>query len=174
VDQDKIESIEIPKNNDSNYLRGYVFVVFENVSAANIAVEQFNKARFQGRRMIARPTREDAEVEEPTEPSVSHESSTWADSERSETSVPTTPSRRRDDGRRRNEKPQRSKNKGTSSTGSDKKKTTEKKSSSSRKTSGSQVDKKLSSKKASTEKKINVKDGKPVIADGTSHHHDKH
>ncbi|KAH7490566.1 hypothetical protein IWW34DRAFT_790463 [Fusarium oxysporum f. sp. albedinis] len=174
VDKDKIESIEIPKNSDSNYLRGYILVVFENVAAANIAMEQFNKARFQGRRMIARPTREDVEVEGLGEPSVSHESSNWADSERSEANVPTAPSRRRDDGRRRNEKSQRSKNKGTKPTGSDKKKATEKKSSSSRKSSGSQVDKKLSSKKASAEKEISVKDEKLVIVDGTSHHHDKH
>jgi len=174
VDKDKIESIEIPKNSDSNYLRGYILVVFENVAAANIAMEQFNKVRFQGRRMIARPTREDVEVEGLGEPSVSHESSNWADSERSEANVPTAPSRRRDDGRRRNEKSQRPKNKGTKPTGSDKKKATEKKSSSSRKSSGSQVDKKLSSKKASAEKEISVKDEKPVIVDGTSHHHDKH
>ncbi|KAG9505694.1 hypothetical protein J7337_002666 [Fusarium musae] len=174
VDNDKIESIEIPKNSDSNYLRGYILVVFENVAAANIATKQFNKARFQGRRMIARPTREDVEVEELGEPIVSHESSNWADSERSEANVPTAPSRRRDDGRRRNEKSQRSKNKGPKPTGSDKMKALEKKSSSSKKFSGSQVDKKLPSKKASSEKETSVKDEKPVIVDGTSYHHDKH
>ncbi|RBA09256.1 hypothetical protein FPRO05_06393 [Fusarium proliferatum] len=175
VDNDKIESIEIPKNSDSNYLRGYIMVFFENVAAANIAMEQLNKARFQGRRMIARPTREDAEVEELGEPMVSHESSNWAGSERSEANVPTSPSRRRDDGRRRNEKPQRSKNKGTKPTGSNKKKPTEKKSSSSRKSSGSQVDKKLPSKKASAkQEETSVKDEKPVIVDGTSYYHDKH
>ncbi|KAF5968220.1 hypothetical protein FCOIX_11542 [Fusarium coicis] len=166
VDNDKIESIEIPKNSDSNYLRGYILLVFENVAAANIATKQFNKARFQGRRMIARPTREDVEVEELGEPIVSHELSNWADSERSEANVPTAPSRRRDDGRRRNEKSQRSKNKGA--------KPTEKKSSSSKKSSGSQVDKKLPLKKASSEKETSVKDEKPVIVDGTSYHHDKH
>ncbi|KAI1026450.1 hypothetical protein LB505_005354 [Fusarium chuoi] len=174
VDNDKIESIEIPKNGDSNYLRGYIMVFFENVAAANIAMGQLNKARFQGRKMIARPTREDAEVEELGEPMVSHELSNWADSERSEANVPTAPSRRRDDGRRRNEKSQRSKNKGTKPTGSNKKKATVKKSSSGRKSSGSQVDKKLPSKKASTEKETSVKDEKPVIVDGTSCHHDKH
>ncbi|KAF5987160.1 hypothetical protein FBULB1_2092 [Fusarium bulbicola] len=174
VDNDKIESIEIPKNSDSNYLRGYIFVVFENVAAAKIATEQFNKARFQGRRMIARPTRADAEVEELGEPIVWHESLNWADSERSEVNVPTVPSRMRDDGRKRNEKSQRTKNKGTKPTRSDKKKATEKKSSSSKKSSGSQVDKKLPSKKASPEKETSVKDEKPVVVDGTSYHHDKH
>ncbi|KAF5650404.1 hypothetical protein F52700_374 [Fusarium sp. NRRL 52700] len=171
VDKGKIESIEIPKNSDSNYLRGYILVVFENVAAAKIATEQFNKARFLGRRMMARPTREDAEVEELGEPIVSRESSNWADSERSEADVPTAPSRRRNDDRRWNEKSQRPKNKGAKPTGSDKKKATRKKSSSSRKSSGSQVDKKLPSKKASTEKETSVKDEKPVIVDGTSYHH---
>ncbi|KAF5592694.1 hypothetical protein FPANT_5312 [Fusarium pseudoanthophilum] len=174
VDNDQIESIEIPKNSDSNYLRGYILVVFENVAAANIATKQLNKARFQGRRMIARPTREDVEVEELGEPIVSHESSNWGDSERSEANAPTAPSRRRDDGRRRNEKSQRSKNKGGKPTGSDKMMATEKKSSSSKKSSGSQVYKKSPSKKVSPEKETSVKDEKPVIADGTSYHHEKH
>ncbi|KAF4335398.1 hypothetical protein FBEOM_10759 [Fusarium beomiforme] len=175
VDQDKIESIEIPKNNNSKYLMGYILVVFESVSAANIATEQFNKARFQGRRVIARPTREGAVIEEPREPSVSPESSSWADFKRSETNMPTGPSRRRDDNRRRNEKSQCPKNKGTRSTESDKKKeTSEKMSSSSKKTSRSRKDKKLSSKKTLTDKEISVNE-RPVIADGTSHQqHDKH
>ncbi|KAF9773921.1 hypothetical protein IL306_008177 [Fusarium sp. DS 682] len=174
VDKDKIESIEIPKNNNSKYLMGYILVVFESVSAANIATEQFNKARFQGRRVIARPTREGAVMEEPREPTVAHEASSWADFERSESNIPTGSSRRKDDSQRRNGKSQRPKNKGTRSTESDKKETAEKKSSSSKKTSGSRTDKKLPSKKASTDKEMSVKDERPVIADGTSHHHDKH
>ncbi|KAL4726538.1 hypothetical protein ACLX1H_007220 [Fusarium chlamydosporum] len=76
VDKTKIDSMEIPKNSNSQYLRGYVLVVFNSVSAANTAREQLNKARFQGRRVVARPTREGAVVEQPDS---THETSTWGD-----------------------------------------------------------------------------------------------
>ncbi|KAF4452277.1 hypothetical protein F53441_4872 [Fusarium austroafricanum] len=175
VDKGKIESIEIPKNSNSMYLMGYVLVTFDSVSSANKAIEQFNKARFRSRRVMARPTREGAVVEAPRESSVSHEVSNWTEYKSSETNIPTEPASSRDDNRRRNEKPQQPKSKETRSTGSSKKKSSEKKSSSSsRKTPGSQTDKEPSLKKPSTDKEASVKDERPVIVDGTSHRNDKH
>ncbi|KAM0346808.1 hypothetical protein ACHAPU_005148 [Fusarium lateritium] len=158
VDKAKIVSMEIPKNSNSRYLRGYVLVIFDSVPAANIAIDQLNKARFQGRRVIARPTSEGAVVEEP---SGSYEASSQVESNSDEVLIPTGPYG--DD--RKNEKPQRPRNKGTRSTDSEKRKNSEK-SSSTKKASGSQTNKKSSSRKTS--------DQGPVIVDGTCRRHDKH
>lgn len=171
VDKNKIESMEIPKNSNSRYLRGYVLVVFDSVASANTAIDQLNKARFQGRRVIARPTGEGAVVEEP---SGSCQASSQVNLKSDEGHIPTGPSRNRSHDDRKNEKPQRSKNKETKSTDSEKKRVSEKKSSSSKKTSGSHTDRKSSSKKASVDEKIPRKDHGPVIVDGTCHRHDKH
>ncbi|KAF4958143.1 hypothetical protein FSARC_11092 [Fusarium sarcochroum] len=168
VDKGKIQSMEIPKNSNSRYLRGYVLVIFDSASAANTAMEQLNKSRFQGRRVIARHTVEGVAADEPSD---SHEASTsWAESKSSETHIPTGPSRSKDDDRRKNERSQRPKN------NSSKKKPSEKKSSSSSKKtsqSQSQSDKKPSSKEQSTDEKSSNKDEGPVIVDGTSHSRDK-
>jgi RNA recognition motif-containing protein len=171
VDKTKIDSMEIPKNSNSRYLRGYVLVVFDSVSAANTAIEQLNKARFQGRRVIARPTREGAVVEQS---GFSHETNTWCDPKLVETNISTTSSHERDEDRRRDDKPQRSKNREARSAGSEKKRTPEKKMPlPSKKTAGSQTDKKLPSKKPSSHREPNRKDEGPVIVDGTYHHQDK-
>ncbi|KIL90921.1 hypothetical protein FAVG1_05617 [Fusarium avenaceum] len=171
VDKNKIESMEIPKNSNSRYLRGYVLVVFDSVASANTAIDQLNKARFQGRRVIARPTSEGAVVEEP---SGSCQASSQVNLKSDEGHIPTGPSRNRSHDDRKSEKPQRSKNKETKSTDSEKKRVPEKRSSSSKKTSGSHTDRKSSSKKASVDEKIPRKDQGPVIVDGTCHRHDKH
>ncbi|KAM0241339.1 hypothetical protein ACHAP5_007676 [Fusarium lateritium] len=158
VDKMKIESMEIPKNSNSRYLRGYVLVVFDSVTSANTAIDQLNKARFQGRRVIARPTSEGAMVEEPSGP---YEASSQVEFKSEEGHTPTGPSRNRSNDGRKNEKPQRPKNKET-------------KLSSSKKTSASHTDRKSSSKKASADEKVPRKDQGPVIVDGTCHRHDKH
>ncbi|KAJ4268455.1 hypothetical protein NW762_002518 [Fusarium torreyae] len=169
VDKGKIQSMEIPKNSNSRYLRGYVLVIFDSTSAANTAMEQLNRSRFQGRRVIARHTVEGVAAEE--EPSVSHEaSSSWAESKSGETHIPTGPSRSRDDDRRKNERSQRPKN------SSSKKKPPEKKSLSSSKKmsqSQSQSDKKPLPKGKPTDEKSSNKDEGPVIVDGTSHSREK-
>ncbi|KAF5676748.1 hypothetical protein FHETE_2021 [Fusarium heterosporum] len=162
VDKTKIVSMEIPKNSNSRYLRGYVLVIFDSVSAANIAIDQLNKARFQGRRVIARPTSEGAAMEEP---SGSYEASSQVESKSDEVLTPTGPSRHRNGDGLKGEKPQRPKIKETRSTDSEKRKGSEK-SHSSKKVSGSQTDKKSSSRK--------TPDQGPVIVDGTCHRHGKH
>lgn len=68
VDKSTIETIDIPQNSNSRYLRGHVFVIFDSASAANTAMDQLNKARFQGRRVIARPTVEGVTADEPSLP----------------------------------------------------------------------------------------------------------
>ncbi|RFN51001.1 hypothetical protein FIE12Z_4737 [Fusarium flagelliforme] len=166
VDKTKIDSMEIPKNSNSKYLRGYVLVVFDSVSAANTAIEQLNKARFQGRRVIARPTREGAVAEEP---GFSHETTTWDEPKLVDTNTPTSAHRARDGGRHRNEKTQRPKNRETKSASSDKKKAPPP----DKKASGSQVDKKSPSKKPPSQEEISRKDEGPVIVDGTCQRHDK-
>ncbi|KAM0482836.1 hypothetical protein ACHAP7_003937 [Fusarium lateritium] len=170
VDKTKIESMEIPKNSNSRYLRGYVLVVFDSVASANTAIDQLNKARFQGRRVIARPTSEGAKVEEPSGP---YEASSQVEFKSEEGHIPTDPSRNRSNDDRKNEKTQRPKNKETKSVDSEKKRVSEKKLSSSKKTSASHTDRKSSSKKASTDEKVPRKDQGPVIVDGTCHRHDK-
>ncbi|KAJ4141039.1 hypothetical protein NW768_000246 [Fusarium equiseti] len=166
VDKTKIDSMEIPKNSNSKYLRGYVLVVFDSVSAANTAIEQLNKARFQGRRVIARPTREGAIVDQP---GFSHETTTWDEPKSTDTNNPTAAHRARDGGSHRNEKTQRPKNRETKSASSDKKKVPLP----DKKASGSQVDKKAPSKKPPSQEEISRKDEGPVIVDGTCQRHDK-
>jgi RNA recognition motif-containing protein len=170
VDKTKIESMEIPKNSNSRYLRGYVLVVFDSVASANTAIDQLSKARFQGRRVIARPTSEGA-VEEP---SGSYEASSQVELKSDEGHIPTGPSRNKSNDDRKNEKSQRPKNKESKSTDVEKKRVSEKKSSSSKTASGSHTDRKSSSKKASVDEKIPRNDLGPVIVDGTCHRQDKH
>ncbi|RBR22398.1 uncharacterized protein FIESC28_04492 [Fusarium coffeatum] len=166
VDKTKIDSMEIPKNSNSKYLRGYVLVVFDSASAANMAIEQLNKARFQGRRVIARPTRESAVVEQP---GFSHETTTWGEPKSADTNTPTAGHRARDGDRHRNEKTQRPKNRETKSGSSDKKKAPLP----DKKASGSKGDKKSSSKKPPSQEEISRKDEGPVVVDGTCQRHDK-
>ncbi|RGP81605.1 hypothetical protein FLONG3_337 [Fusarium longipes] len=166
VDKSKIISMEIPKNSNSRYLRGYVLVVFDSVSAANTAIEQLNKARFQGRRVVARPTREGAVVEQP---GFSHETTSWSDPKLSETKTSTTTSHGRDEDRL-----QRPKNKEVRPTGSEKKRIPEKMMPyPSKKTSGTQSDKRLPPTKSPSQRELSRKHEGPVIVDGTCHRHDK-
>ncbi|GKU17534.1 unnamed protein product [Fusarium langsethiae] len=169
VDKTKIYSMEIPKNSNSRYLRGYVLVGFDSASATNTAIEQLNKARFQGRRVIARPTRDGAVIEQP---GFSHETTTWSDPKSSETDISTVPSYDRDKDSRRDEKSQRPKNKEVRSAGLEKKRTKEKKlPPPSKRTAGSQPDKKSPSKTPSSNRELGRKDEGPVIVDGTCHRH---
>ncbi|KAF5018867.1 hypothetical protein F66182_9159 [Fusarium sp. NRRL 66182] len=156
VDKAKIESIEIPKNSNSRYLRGYVLVILDSPSAATTAMDQLNKARFQGRKVNARFAVEGVAV---GEPSVSYEETNvgWNEPKTGKPPIPTGPCRGRHNDRHKNEKSQRSK-----------KKPPDKKSSFSKRTSQSQPDKKTSVQKSPKEKKSGSEDG-PVIVDGTTH-----
>ncbi|CAF3440263.1 unnamed protein product [Fusarium graminearum] len=171
VDKTNIHSIEIPKNSNSRYLRGYVLVEFDSASAANTAIERLNKARFQGRRVIARPTREGAEI---GQPGFLHETTAWSDTKLSETNIAAAPSYERDEDNHRDDKPQKPKNREVRSTGPEKKRTTEKKlPPTGRKTAVSQTDKKSPSKSPSSNRELGRKDGGPVVVDGTCHRRDK-
>ncbi|WXC62363.1 hypothetical protein SNK03_008215 [Fusarium graminearum] len=171
VDKTNIHSIEIPKNSNSRYLRGYVLVEFDSASAANTAIERLNKARFQGRRVIARPTREGAEI---GQPGFLHETTAWSDTKLSEANIAAAPSYERDEDNHRDDKPQKPKNREVRSTGPEKKRTTEKKlPPTGRKTAVSQTDKKSPSKSPSSNRELGRKDGGPVVVDGTCHRRDK-
>ncbi|KAF4986005.1 hypothetical protein FDECE_16170, partial [Fusarium decemcellulare] len=140
VGKAKIDSIEIPQNNNSKYLRGHVFVIFESTLAANTALGELNKARFQGRRVIARPTVEGVTAaDESIVPYEAPDPTECNFTEAPKARIPTGPSRSRGENRHRGEKPSRPRHrssKGQSSTGSDKKRSTsDKKSSSSGKKS---------------------------------------
>jgi hypothetical protein len=154
VDKTKISSLEIPKNSNSRYLRGHVLVVFNSAPAANMAKQLLNKARFQGRRVIARPTREGAVIEQP---GLSYETTARSDPILSNTNSLTAPCERGEDSRKDN-KPLRLKNKEVRSAGHEKKRTTEKKS---------------PSKTLSSNRELGRKDERPVIVDGTCHRLDK-
>ncbi|KAL6924893.1 hypothetical protein FSHL1_002141 [Fusarium sambucinum] len=170
VDKSKIYSVEIPKNCNSRYLRGYVLVDFDSASAANTAKQLLNKARFQGRRVIARPAREGAVTEQP---GLSHKATARSDPKLSNKNSSTAPYERDEDSRK-DDKPIRPNNRKVRSAGPEKKRTTEKRSPlPSKKIAGSQTDKKSPSKTPSSNRELGRKDEGPVIVDGTCYLHGK-
>ncbi|KAF7545498.1 hypothetical protein G7Z17_g9139 [Cylindrodendrum hubeiense] len=172
----KITTLDVPQNSNSRYLRGHAFAIFDNSAEAAKAMDQLNKARFQGRRVTAKPAKEGV-----TDLDVDSELMS------SEPVIPTGPSRDKESGHYRSEKGHRSKQ--TGSGGSDKKRSSSDKklpsssdkkiSSSSDKKLSSSPDKKVSSsnktneKKSSPPKEKSNKDSGPVIADGSSRKREK-
>ncbi|KAM0412488.1 hypothetical protein ACHAPD_009151 [Fusarium lateritium] len=166
VDKTKIYSVEIPKNSNSRYLRGYVLVAFDSASAASTAKQLLNKARFQGRRVIARPAREGAVTEQP---GLSHKATARSDPKLSNKNSSTAPYERDEDSRK-DDKPLRQKNREVRSASPEKKRTIEKRSPlPSKKTAESQTDKKSPSNTPSSNRELGRKDEGPVIVDGTCH-----
>ncbi|KAI8678533.1 RRM domain-containing protein [Fusarium keratoplasticum] len=150
-----IKSIDIPMNGTNKYLRGHVFVVFDSASSATRAMEQLNKASYQGRKVTARPTVEGVAVDEQP-PALSRAN---------EASIPTGP---RND-RHRGDKPQRPRHREPDR----KRPSSDKKSSSSAKKSS-----KTSSMKTLPDKdkkgSSSIKDaGPPLVVDGSSRRRDK-
>ncbi|KAF4974639.1 hypothetical protein FZEAL_8474 [Fusarium zealandicum] len=172
VDKTTIKSIEIPKNSNSKYLRGHVFVIFETSSAATTAMDQLNKARFQGRRVVARPTVEGVTADEPSDSYEEDSPITPVAPSSGEVSIPAGSAR--DDRQRSQRSSKHRDSKGVSAGDAEKKRPSSDKrtSSSSKKTSHSHSDKK-SSAKMSSSSSDNSKDAGPVIVDGTTRKDDK-
>ncbi|KAL6356386.1 hypothetical protein LRP88_09982 [Fusarium phalaenopsidis] len=150
-----IKSIDIPMNGTNKYLRGHVFVIFDSASSATKAMEQLNKATYQGRTIVARPTAEGVAVDEQP-PALSRAN---------EASIPTGP---RND-RHRGDKPQRPRHREPDR----KRSSPDKKSSSSAKKSS-----KTSSMKTLPDKdkkgSSSIKDaGPPLVVDGSCRRRDK-
>ncbi|KAJ3468981.1 hypothetical protein MRS44_003046 [Fusarium solani] len=150
-----IKSIDIPMNGTNKYLRGHVFVIFDSASSATKAMEQLNKATYQGRKIVARPTAEGVAVDEQP-PALSRAN---------EASIPTGP---RND-RHRGDKPQRPRHREPDR----KRSSSDKKSSSSAKKSS-----KTSSMKTLPDKdkkgSSSIKDaGPPLVVDGSCRRRDK-
>lgn len=59
-----IKSIDVPMNGTNKYLRGHAFVIFDSAASATKAMEQLNKANYEGRDIVARPTAEGVSMDE--------------------------------------------------------------------------------------------------------------